>query len=288
MMRCVFYMKTWKTAMWKKTEAGTLEGKHFVLSMSSKGGVAKSTSAINIAYELKALGLKVGLVGVDVDSDNLPGMLGIKERSYVDEEDLFVPIVHDGIRLISIGALLKNNSVVSKTGKEIACIIDDLIRWTRWEDTSVIVLDMPAGVSQEVKAVIETVGRKQIVGAVVVTTPDTFEDLERSVALCVNKAVPMCGVLVSKCGAVEADGTPILKKDGKQYFPYGDASRIREYLEKNDIPYLGSTPLIDGFNGFRLPPFAIAPIKNACGFVTEFMANFETRPTILKVGETNV
>lgn len=259
------------TAMWMRTDVDNLDGRYFVLSMSSKGGVGKSCTAINIAYELKAAGLDVGLVGVDVDSDNIPGMLNIKDKGAVDIEDLFVPVVNDGIKVISIGAMLKTDSVVSKTGKEIATIIDDLIRWTRWGNTNLIVLDMPAGVSQEVKAVIQAVTQRRMVGAVVVTTPDTLEDMKRTVKLCSIKYIPMIGVLATKHGAVEADGAPILKRDGAQYYPYGKDTAIVKYLADLDVPYLGSTPLIDGFNGFRIPEFAIGPIRNARDVVIDFM-----------------
>lgn len=270
MMRLESSTKRFPTAMWMRDDVDNLEGRYFVLSMSSKGGVAKSTTAINIAYELKAAGLDVGLVGVDIDSDNIPGMLNINAKGAVDIEDLFVPVVHDGIKVISIGAMLKTDSVVSKTGKEVAAIIDDLIRWTRWGATRLIILDMPAGVSQEVKAVISTVTRKRMVGAVVVTTPDTFEDMTRTVQLCMRKALPMIGVLTTKHGAVEADGTPIMKRDGTQYYPYGKDTAISQYLTETDVPYLGTTPLIDGFNGFRLPEFAIKPIQNIRDVVIEF------------------
>jgi Mrp family chromosome partitioning ATPase len=264
-------MKNSQMAMWKMKGIDTLEGRYFVLSMSSKGGVAKSTTAINIAYELKAAGLDVGLVGVDIDSDNVPGMLKIDSKGAVDIEDMFVPVVKDGIKIISIGTMLKTDSVVSKTGKEIQTIIDDIIRWTRWGTTNTIVLDMPAGVSQEVRAVIQTVTRKRMVGAVIVTTPDTFEDMKRTIELCMIKAIPMIGVLTTKHGAVEADGALIVKRDGARYFPYGTDQQITKYLQENDVPYLGSTPLIDGFNGYRLPEFALDPIRNACGVVLDFM-----------------
>ncbi len=264
-------MKNFPTAKWKMKNLEPLEGRYFVLSMSSKGGVAKSTTAINLAYELKAAGLDVGLVGVDVDSDNVPGMLKIDAKGSVDIEDLFVPVMHDGMKVISIGTMLKTDSVVSKTGKEIATIIEDIIKWTRWGSTNTIVLDMPAGVSQEVKAVISTITRKRMIGAVVVTTPDTFEDMTRTVKLCMIKALPMIGVLTTKHGAVESDGTPIKKRDGTQYYPYGKDDVIVKYLQDKDIPYLGSTPLIDGFNGYRIPDFAIQPIRNARDVVVDFM-----------------
>jgi Mrp family chromosome partitioning ATPase len=264
-------MKNSQTAMWKMKGIDTLDGRYFVLSMSSKGGVAKSTTAINIAYELKAAGLDVGLVGVDIDSDNIPGMLKIESKGAVDIEDMFVPVVKDGIKIISIGTMLRTDSVVSKTGREIQTIIDDIIRWTRWGTTNIIVLDMPAGVSQEVRAVIQTVTRRRMAGAVIVTTPDTFEDMKRTIELCMIKAIPMIGVLTTKHGAVEADGAAIVKRDGTQYFPYGTDQQITKYLQENDVPYLGFTPLIDGFDGYRLPEFALGPIRNACGVVQDFM-----------------
>ncbi len=255
----------------------TLEGRWFVLSMSSKGGVGKSMVALNIAHELSASGQRVGIVGTDVDSDNVPGMLGVEAKGAVDSEDMFVPVMHEGMRVISIGVMLKKNSVVSKTGREIASIIDDIIRWTRWEDTNVIVLDMPAGVSQEVKAVIDTVQRRRMIGTVIVTTPDTFEDLERTVNMCVNKALPIAGVVVNKCGAVEADGEPIRLRNGKQYFPYGTDENIASYLKKNDIPYLGSIPLVDGYKGYRIPEFAIKPIHCVRDTVNDFLINNHTK-----------
>lgn len=260
-------------AMWKRDDVDTLQGRYFILSMSSKGGTGKSTVAANIAYELARRGVDVGLVGVDVDSDNIPGMLGIEEKSYVDVEDMFIPIVKDGVKVISIEVLLKKKTVMSKRGKEIATIISDLIRWTRWDNTNVIVLDMPAGVSEEVRAVIGVVGRKRIIGSAIVCTPNTYEDLERTLRLCVVKAIPLSGVVINMSGAVESDGTPVNLKDGTQYFPFGDGKAVEDILKKNNVPLIGTLPLINGHNGFLLPDFALGPIRAICDGSLAFLGD---------------
>ncbi len=270
-MKSGLFKKKSETAIWKRDDVATLDGRLFVLNMSSKGGVGKSMNALNTAEELDKRGYKVGIVGIDIDSDNVPGMLGLKAKAYVDPGDWFIPVMHNNIRVISIGALLKEKSVVSKKGHEIAVIIDDIIKWTKWEDTEIIVLDMPAGISEEFKAVLKTVTRKRIIGANIVCTPNTTEDLERTIGLCLNNAVPMVGVTINMAGAVENFGDKILKADKEPYYPFGDDAPVVAYLQQKGVTWLGSVPLIDGFSGYKLPDFAMTAITKACDEIEKIL-----------------
>jgi len=204
--------------------------KHLVAIASGKGGVGKTTVAVNLALALAKLGHKVGLMDADVYGPNVPIMLGTHTEPRATQDKRIIPVMAQGIKMISMGLLNPGDKPMIWRGPMLHSVITQFLRSVDWGELDYLLIDLPPGTGDVQLTLIQTVA---VTGAVIVTTPST-------VALAdVRKAIEMFRqVNVEVLGVVENMSTFSCPHCGKavDIFGHGDgATTAREY----GVPLLG-------------------------------------------------
>jgi len=209
------------------------EVKNVIAVASGKGGVGKSTVAVNLALALKAQGLSVGLMDADVYGPSIPMMLGCHDRPLVEGEKIR-PLERYGLKIMSIGFLVDENAPAIWRGPIVSRVVTQFLRDVKWGALDYLVIDLPPGTGDIQLTTVQSVPLK---GAVIVTTPQDVALLDVIKANEMFKTVntPILGVvenmstyICSKCSHEEA----IFGKGGGQK----EADRIQ-------VPFLGGIPL---------------------------------------------
>lgn len=186
--------------------------KNVIAVSSGKGGVGKSTTAVNLALALAAEGARVGMLDADIYGPSLPMMLGIPAgtRPQVKDEAWFVPVQAHGIEAMSIGFLLDgDNSPVVWRGPKATGALMQLLQQTLWSDLDFLIVDMPPGTGDIALTLAQ---RVPVAGAVIVTTPQDIAllDAKKGVEMFRKVEIPVLGVvenmslhICSNCGHAE-------------------------------------------------------------------------------------
>ena len=204
--------------------------KNLVAVASGKGGVGKTTVAVNLALALSKLGHKVGLMDADVYGPNVPIMLGTTQEPLATMDKRIVPVEVSGLKMISMGLLNPGDKPMIWRGPMLHSVITQFLRSVQWGELDYLIIDLPPGTGDVQLTLIQTVA---VTGAVVVTTPST-------VALAdVRKAIEMFRqVNVEVLGVVENMSTFACPHCGKpiDIFGHGEGAKTaREY----GVPVLG-------------------------------------------------
>jgi ATP-binding protein involved in chromosome partitioning len=201
---------------------------------SGKGGVGKSTTAVNLALGLSALGLKVGILDADIYGPSLPKLLAIRERPQTIGGTRLKPITRYGLTVMSIGFLIDEDTAMIWRGPMVISALTQMLREVEWGKLDVMVVDMPPGTGDAQLTIAQQVPLK---GAVIVSTPQDLAliDARRGVSMFKRVNVPVLGIvenmsyfLCPSCGT-RAD-----------IFGHGGARREAERL---GVPFLGEVPL---------------------------------------------
>src|SRR5579863_9407777 len=204
--------------------------KNLVAVASGKGGVGKTTVAVNLAIALKNLGATVGLLDADVYGPNVPLMLGSNEQPKMLDERTIVPVQAYGVKMISMGLLKPGDKPLVWRGPMLHSVMQQFLRSVRWGQLDYLIVDLPPGTGDVQLSLIQTVA---VGGAVVVTTPSV-------VALAdVRKAVEMFRqVNVEILGVVENMSYFACPHCGGKIdvFGHGEGERMANNFE---IPFLG-------------------------------------------------
>lgn len=266
-----------------------------ILVSSSKGGTGKSTAAIGIALGLAEVLAKagegtdvVGVVDADVDSPNLPLMLGLSGKMEQDEDRQFIPMVYEDdrvfLKVVSTAFFSEEIAVLSKTGDENRQIVKDLVRHTDWDGVKYLVVDTPPGASDELRGAIAATGG-DLLGTIVVSLPITVQDLVRTAFLCARHEVRILGVVENMTGALCLCGKEVVCAGCNEKFHPLNLNPKQSGLEEEDtvkgicgkigLRYLGGIPLVSGyFPHFQagspwLPEAARGAIREAVNAVLE-------------------
>ena len=209
-----------------------LKVKNVLAVGSGKGGVGKSTVAAALAYGLKELGASVGLLDADVYGPSIPHMLGaggppgVIERSMPDGQVVqrMVPHERDGIQLMSMGFLVKEEQAVIWRGPMLHKALQQFLQQTEWDDLDYLVIDLPPGTGDVSLTLSQLLG---LSGAVVVCTPQKVARLDAVKAIAMYKQlnIPLLGVVENMTGDV---------------FGRGGA---REMAAQQNVPFLGEVPI---------------------------------------------
>jgi ATP-binding protein involved in chromosome partitioning len=201
---------------------------------SGKGGVGKSTTAVNLALGLRDLGLKVGMLDADIYGPSLPKLLAIREKPQTIGGNRLKPIERYGLTVMSIGFLVDEETPMIWRGPMVMSAITQMLREVEWGKLDVLVVDMPPGTGDAQLTMAQQVPLK---GAVIVSTPQDLAliDARRGVAMFKRVNVPVLGIvenmsyfLCPECGT------------RSDIFGHGGA---RHEAERLGVPFLGEVPL---------------------------------------------
>jgi ATP-binding protein involved in chromosome partitioning len=216
--------------------------KNIIPVISGKGGVGKSTVAVNLALALAQEGAKVGLMDADIHGPSVPIMMGIRsERPRmmdVNGKGMIIPIEKYGIKAMSIGLLIDEKQAVIWRGPQVSSALKQFITDVYWGELDYLIIDMPPGTGDVQLTLVQTV---PVTGAVVVSTPQAVAASDARKAIVMLKQpqinVPILGVIENM-----AYFTPAELPENKYYlFGQGGAQQMAEQF---DLPFIGELPLI--------------------------------------------
>jgi ATP-binding protein involved in chromosome partitioning len=201
---------------------------------SGKGGVGKSTTALNLALGLRDLGLRVGLLDADIYGPSVPRLTGIREKPTLDDNKKMIPIARFGLAIMSIGFLVEEDTAMIWRGPMVMSAITQMLRDVAWGTLDVLVVDMPPGTGDAQLTLAQNVPLK---GAVIISTPQDLSliDARRGLAMFRKVNVPVLGIVENMsyfqcphCGT------------RSDIFGHGGA---RHEAERLGVPFLGEIPL---------------------------------------------
>ncbi|MBV9980282.1 Mrp/NBP35 family ATP-binding protein [Bradyrhizobium sp.] len=201
---------------------------------SGKGGVGKSTTAVNLALGLSDLGLRVGLLDADIYGPSIPRLTGLHEKPELTEERKMIPLQRFGLSIMSIGFLVEEDTAMIWRGPMVMSAINQMLRDVAWGTLDVLVVDMPPGTGDAQLTLAQNVPLK---GAVIISTPQDLSliDARRGLAMFRKVNVPVLGIIENMsyfqcphCGS------------RSDIFGHGGA---RHEAERLGVPFLGEIPL---------------------------------------------
>ncbi|MFN3394048.1 MAG: iron-sulfur cluster carrier protein ApbC [Candidatus Thermochlorobacter sp.] len=207
--------------------------KNLIAVASGKGGVGKSTVAVNLAVALAKTGAKVGLIDADIYGPSIPTMFGLKNERPAILGKTIVPIEKYGVKLMSIGFLVDQKTAVVWRGPMVSSALRQFMTDVQWNELDYLFFDLPPGTGDIQLTLVQAA---PLTGAVVVTTPQdvALADVVKAVAMFEQVKVPVLGVLENMSYYVLPDGS-------KEYI-FGQGGGARLAAEHN-LPFLGEIPL---------------------------------------------
>jgi ATP-binding protein involved in chromosome partitioning len=208
--------------------------KNIIAVASGKGGVGKSTTAVNLALALAAEGASVGILDADIYGPSQPTMMGLEGRPESKDGKTMEPLENHGVQVISIGFLVAKDEAMVWRGPMATQALEQLLRQTNWRDLDYLIVDMPPGTGDIQLTLAQ---RVPLTGAVIVTTPQDIAllDARKGIKMFEKVGVPILGIVenmavhvCSNCGHVEH----IFGQDGG-----------RKMAEEFKMDYLGALPL---------------------------------------------
>jgi ATP-binding protein involved in chromosome partitioning len=231
--------------------------KRIVAIASGKGGVGKSTVAVNLACALQQLGDRVGLLDCDIYGPSIPLMMGIRERPTISPDEKLVPPTQHGVKLMSMGFLLEGDQPVIWRGPMIVKTIQQFLLQVAWGDLDFLLVDLPPGTGDAQLTLCQTV---PLDGGVIVTTPQeaSLGVVRKGIAMFQKVNVPILG-LIENMSYFTAPG-------GQRVEIFGHGGGAAEARRQN-APFLGEIPIFTEIRegGDRGVPVVVSHPQEPCG-----------------------
>jgi len=211
--------------------------KHQILILSGKGGVGKSTVAVNLAVSLALSGKRVGLLDIDIHGPSIPKILNLEGRAMKAAGETILPIeMTENLKVMSIGFLLRgSDDAVIWRGPMKYQVIKQFLKDVNWGDLDFLVVDSPPGTGDEPLSIVQLLENAD--GAVVVTTPQeiSLSDVRKCITFCRNLNLPVIGVLENMSGFV-------CPRCGQRtdVFKFGGGEIMAKQM---GVPFLGRIPI---------------------------------------------
>lgn len=217
-----------------KKQVGIKGVKNIIAISSGKGGVGKSSTAVNLAVALNQEGGKVGILDADIYGPSIPIMLGTTSKKPLSSDGIHMkPITKFGLATNSIGYLAKNNAIIWR-GPMASKVLVKILRETEWPDVDYLIIDMPPGTGDIQLTLAQTI---PVTGAIIITTPQNvaLTDVKRGILMFEKVSIPIIGI-------IENMSTYICKKCGHQEFIFGNKG-VKEIIKGKSITLLEQIPL---------------------------------------------
>jgi ATP-binding protein involved in chromosome partitioning len=208
--------------------------KAIVAVASGKGGVGKSTTAVNLALALKANGLKVGILDADIYGPSMPRLLGISGKPETVDGRTLKPMENYGLKVMSMGFLVEEDTPMIWRGPMVMSALTQMLRDVEWGPLDVLVVDMPPGTGDAQLTMAQQV---PLAGAVIVSTPQDLAliDARKGLNMFRKVDVPVLGIVENMSYFIAPD-------TGKRYDIFGHGGAERE-AARLGVPFLGAVPL---------------------------------------------
>jgi ATP-binding protein involved in chromosome partitioning len=225
--------------------AGLLKDvKNVIAVASGKGGVGKSTVAVNLAVALERAGKKTGIIDADVYGPSIPKMLNVEAEkpgaTKINDKDILLPVENYGLKILSIGFFVKPQDALVWRGPMATNALKQLLHETNWGELDYLVIDLPPGTSDIHLTMVQSVA---VTGAIIVSTPQkvALADVVKGIGMFKSQRinVPVLG-LVENMSWFTPEELPENK-----YYIFGKEG-CKKYAEENNIPLLGQIPIVQG------------------------------------------
>ena len=211
-----------------------INGTKFTLLISSaKGGVGKSTVAVNLAFALQNLGLKIGILDADVYGPSLPKLIGLNEKPKSEDGKALIPLEKYKAQCMSMGFLVEEQTPMIWRGPMVISALKTMTQKVLWKDLDIIVIDMPPGTGDTQLTFAQEV---KVDGAIIISTPQDLAllDVKRGIQMFDKTGVKTLG-LIDNMSFFKGD-------DGKEYKIFGE-SGVEKTAKEFNKDFLGSIPL---------------------------------------------
>jgi ATP-binding protein involved in chromosome partitioning len=204
-----------------------------LLVSSAKGGVGKSTVAVNLAFALQNLGMKVGILDADVYGPSLPKLINVNEKPKSEDGKALIPVEKYGVQCMSMGFLVDEQTPMIWRGPMVISALKTMTQKVLWQDRDIIVIDMPPGTGDTQLTFAQQV---KIDGAIIVSTPQDLAllDVKRGIQMFDKTGVKILG-LVDNMSFFKGD-------DGKEYKIFGEGG-VEKTAKEFNKKFLGKVPI---------------------------------------------
>jgi ATP-binding protein involved in chromosome partitioning len=209
--------------------------KNIIAVSSGKGGVGKSTVAVNLAVGLSKLGAKVGIMDADVYGPNVPLMLGVADKQPQIANNQIIPIEAHGVKIISMALLAPADKPMVLRGPMLHGIVRQFLSDVNWDELDYLIVDMPPGTGDVQLSLAQLV---PVQGAVLVTTPQnvSIADVRRALKMFEQVSVPVLGIVENMSYFIPPD------MPQKRYNIFGEGGG-KSLSDEYKVPFLGEVPL---------------------------------------------
>jgi len=208
--------------------------KQVIAVASAKGGVGKSSVAVNLALALRDSGFKVGILDADIYGPSIPTMLGCNIPPDVTEDKVIIPVLAHGMQMVSMGLMLPPDQPVIWRGPMVFSAVKQFIKGVRWDDLDYLIVDLPPGTGDAQLTLIQQV---ELTGIVMVTTPQevALVDVRRGIQMFEQVDVRVLGIVENMSYFVCPD-------NDKKYDIFGSGGGAR-VAKQFSLPLLGEIPI---------------------------------------------
>jgi len=208
--------------------------KNIIAIASGKGGVGKSTTSVNIALALQQEGAKVGLLDADIYGPSIPTMLSISEKPLSNDGKSMQPLSAYGLQVMSIGALIEEDSPMIWRGPIVTQTLTQLLNETNWDDLDYLIIDLPPGTGDVQLTLSQQI---PVTGAVIVTTPQQVSliDAKKGLKMFEKVEIPVLGI-------IENMSTHVCSNCGHEEAIFG-ANGGEQMAKDYKVDFLGALPL---------------------------------------------
>lgn len=208
--------------------------KAIIAVASGKGGVGKSTTAVNLALALKAKGKSVGVLDADIYGPSLPRLLGVRGKPQTKEGRVMLPMDGHGLKVMSMGFLVAEDTPTIWRGPMVISALTQMLREVDWGELDILVVDMPPGTGDAQLTMAQQV---PLAGAVIVSTPQDLAliDARKGLNMFRRVEVPVLGIVENMSYFIAPD-------TGKRYDIFGHGG-ARETANSMNVPFLGEVPI---------------------------------------------